>query len=94
MFAVFDENKSWYLEDNIKEYCSNPATVKRDDPKFYNSNVMHSEWDTEMNDRKSYMNLSTQCLLVLRRTCDQGIVQRVSDPLTVPCGTGQKEEIS
>uniref|UniRef100_A0A8U8B4R9 Uncharacterized protein n=1 Tax=Geospiza parvula TaxID=87175 RepID=A0A8U8B4R9_GEOPR len=42
MFAVFDENKSWYLEDNIKEYCSNPATVKRDDPKFYNSNIMHT----------------------------------------------------
>lgn len=60
MFAVFDENKSWYLEDNIKEYCSNPATVKRDDPKFYNSNIMHSEWNTEMNNRNGYMNLSTQ----------------------------------
>ncbi|OXB83332.1 UNVERIFIED_CONTAM: hypothetical protein H355_001769 [Colinus virginianus] len=42
MFAVFDENKSWYLEDNIKDYCSNPATVRRDDPKFYNSNIMHT----------------------------------------------------
>ncbi|XP_010145333.1 PREDICTED: coagulation factor V [Eurypyga helias] len=42
MFAVFDENKSWYLEDNIKDYCSNPASVKRDDPKFYNSNIMHT----------------------------------------------------
>uniref|UniRef100_A0A8B9SSC2 Coagulation factor V n=1 Tax=Anas platyrhynchos TaxID=8839 RepID=A0A8B9SSC2_ANAPL len=42
MFAVFDENKSWYIEDNIKEYCSSPATVKRDDPKFYNSNIMHT----------------------------------------------------
>ncbi|KAH0625018.1 hypothetical protein JD844_033026 [Phrynosoma platyrhinos] len=42
VFAVFDENKSWYLEDNIKEYCSNPSTVKRDDPKFYKSNVMHT----------------------------------------------------
>ncbi|XP_069723777.1 coagulation factor V [Phaenicophaeus curvirostris] len=42
MFAVFDENKSWYLEDNIKEYCSTPASVKRDDPKFYNSNIMHT----------------------------------------------------
>lgn len=43
MFAVFDENKSWYIEDNIKDYCSNPASVKRDDAKFYNSNIMHSE---------------------------------------------------
>ncbi|KFZ54561.1 Venom prothrombin activator pseutarin-C non-catalytic subunit, partial [Antrostomus carolinensis] len=42
MFAVFDENKSWYLEDNIKDYCSDPASVKRDDPKFYNSNIMHT----------------------------------------------------
>ncbi|KFR14606.1 Coagulation factor V, partial [Opisthocomus hoazin] len=42
VFAVFDENKSWYIEDNIKDYCSNPASVKRDDPKFYNSNIMHT----------------------------------------------------
>ncbi|XP_040516089.1 coagulation factor V isoform X2 [Gallus gallus] len=42
MFAVFDENKSWYIEDNIKDYCSNPASVRRDDPKFYNSNIMHT----------------------------------------------------
>ncbi|EMP34114.1 Coagulation factor V [Chelonia mydas] len=42
VFAVFDENKSWYLEDNIKEYCNNPSSVKRDDPKFYRSNVMHT----------------------------------------------------
>ncbi|KAM9019874.1 coagulation factor V [Ara ararauna] len=42
MFAVFNENKSWYIEDNIKDYCSNPGSVKRDDPKFYNSNIMHT----------------------------------------------------
>ncbi|XP_053166904.1 coagulation factor V isoform X2 [Hemicordylus capensis] len=42
VFAVFDENKSWYLEDNIREYCRNPSAVKRDDPKFYKSNVMHT----------------------------------------------------
>ncbi|XP_066480793.1 coagulation factor V-like, partial [Tiliqua scincoides] len=42
VFAVFDENKSWYLEDNIKEYCSNPSAVKREDPKFYKSNIMHT----------------------------------------------------
>ncbi|KFQ15264.1 Coagulation factor V, partial [Leptosomus discolor] len=42
VFAVFDENKSWYIEDNIKDYCSHPASVKRDDPKFYNSNIMHT----------------------------------------------------
>uniref|UniRef100_A0A2K5DSE6 Coagulation factor V n=1 Tax=Aotus nancymaae TaxID=37293 RepID=A0A2K5DSE6_AOTNA len=40
VFAVFDENKSWYLEDNINKFCENPDEVKRDDPKFYESNVM------------------------------------------------------
>ena len=43
VFTVFDENQSWYLEDNIKEYSGSPSTVKKDDPKFYRSNVMHSE---------------------------------------------------
>ncbi|XP_035578326.1 coagulation factor V isoform X3 [Zalophus californianus] len=40
VFAVFDENKSWYIEDNIKKFCENPEKVKRDDPKFYESNIM------------------------------------------------------
>nr|XP_051714337.1 coagulation factor V isoform X2 [Oryctolagus cuniculus] len=40
VFAVFDENKSWYLEDNINKFCENPDEVKRDDPKFYASNIM------------------------------------------------------
>uniref|UniRef100_A0A2K6SJC6 Coagulation factor V n=1 Tax=Saimiri boliviensis boliviensis TaxID=39432 RepID=A0A2K6SJC6_SAIBB len=42
VFAVFDENKSWYLEDNINKFCENPDEVKRDDPNFYESNVMSS----------------------------------------------------
>ncbi|XP_033621853.1 coagulation factor V [Fukomys damarensis] len=40
VFAVFDENKSWYIEDNIHKFCENPDMVKRDDPKFYQSNIM------------------------------------------------------
>ncbi|KAI4536968.1 hypothetical protein MG293_013171 [Ovis ammon polii] len=40
VFAVFDENKSWYIEDNIYKFCENPEKVKRDDPKFYESNMM------------------------------------------------------
>nr|XP_005539992.2 coagulation factor V [Macaca fascicularis] len=40
VFAVFDENKSWYLEDNINKFCENPDELKRDDPKFYESNIM------------------------------------------------------
>ncbi|XP_054549465.1 coagulation factor V isoform X1 [Talpa occidentalis] len=40
VFAVFDENKSWYIEDNINKFCENPDKVNRDDPKFYESNIM------------------------------------------------------
>ncbi|XP_038613808.1 coagulation factor V-like [Tachyglossus aculeatus] len=40
VFAVFDENNSWYIEDNINKFCQDPASVKRDDPRFYESNVM------------------------------------------------------
>ncbi|KAG7331178.1 hypothetical protein KOW79_005147 [Hemibagrus wyckioides] len=42
MFAVFDENKSWYLNENILTFCGDPKTVKPDDPDFYKSNVMHT----------------------------------------------------
>ncbi|XP_062313084.1 coagulation factor V [Osmerus eperlanus] len=41
MFAIFDENRSWYLEDNIQSYCD-PKKVRKDDPDFYQSNVIHS----------------------------------------------------
>uniref|UniRef100_A0A8D1FE59 Coagulation factor V n=1 Tax=Sus scrofa TaxID=9823 RepID=A0A8D1FE59_PIG len=44
VFAVFDENKSWYIEDNIYKFCENPEKVKRDDPKFYESNIMSRTW--------------------------------------------------
>jgi len=42
MFAVFDENKSWYLEDNIQQF-SDRSKVNKADPDFYKSNVMHSK---------------------------------------------------
>uniref|UniRef100_A0A8C5N8D4 ferroxidase n=1 Tax=Gouania willdenowi TaxID=441366 RepID=A0A8C5N8D4_GOUWI len=41
MFAVFDENKSWYLEENIRQY-SDPSKVNMKDLDFYKSNVMHT----------------------------------------------------
>ncbi|XP_038613796.1 coagulation factor V [Tachyglossus aculeatus] len=40
VFAVFDENKSWYIKDNIDKLSQDPASIKRDDPRFYESNVM------------------------------------------------------
>ncbi|XP_077072743.1 coagulation factor V isoform X2 [Siphateles boraxobius] len=42
MFTVFDENKSWYHDENINTYCSDPKRVQIDDPEFYKSNVMHT----------------------------------------------------
>ncbi|XP_077393254.1 coagulation factor V isoform X2 [Festucalex cinctus] len=41
MFAVFDENKSWYLDDNIRQFCDR-SRVNKADPNFYKSNVMHT----------------------------------------------------
>ncbi|XP_062438293.1 ceruloplasmin isoform X1 [Rhea pennata] len=42
MFSVMDENLSWYLEDNIRTYCSDPSSVHKDDEDFQESNKMHS----------------------------------------------------
>ncbi|KAM4772613.1 ceruloplasmin [Rhinophrynus dorsalis] len=42
MATVFDENKSWYIDDNIKQFTQNPAKVNKEDPEFQESNMMHS----------------------------------------------------
>uniref|UniRef100_A0A8C2F9V6 ferroxidase n=1 Tax=Cyprinus carpio TaxID=7962 RepID=A0A8C2F9V6_CYPCA len=42
MFTVSDENLSWYLDENIKTYCTAPAKVNKDDEGFQESNKMHS----------------------------------------------------
>ncbi|XP_061647973.1 coagulation factor V isoform X2 [Phyllopteryx taeniolatus] len=41
MLAVFDENKSWYLDYNIRHFCDR-SRVNKADPNFYKSNVMHT----------------------------------------------------
>ncbi|KAM9804466.1 coagulation factor V [Neosynchiropus ocellatus] len=41
MFAVFDENKSWYFDENIRMFAD-PSRVNKEDPEFYKSNVMHT----------------------------------------------------
>ncbi|KAL3864948.1 hypothetical protein ACJMK2_006589 [Sinanodonta woodiana] len=40
MFSIMDENKSWYLQDNIKLF-SNPSTYNISSPDFVRSNQMH-----------------------------------------------------
>ncbi|XP_066498216.1 coagulation factor VIII [Hoplias malabaricus] len=42
IFSVFDENKSWYLEENIQNYSEDPSKVDRYDPRFYSSNIKYS----------------------------------------------------
>jgi len=42
MFAVMDENSSWYLGRNIETYTGRPSTLKSDDEEFVESNLMHS----------------------------------------------------
>uniref|UniRef100_A0A3P8Y2W5 ferroxidase n=1 Tax=Esox lucius TaxID=8010 RepID=A0A3P8Y2W5_ESOLU len=40
--TVFDENLSWYLDDNIKQFTKAPNTVNKEDEDFQESNKMHS----------------------------------------------------
>ncbi|XP_030304661.1 coagulation factor VIII isoform X1 [Calypte anna] len=42
LFSVFDENRSWYLEENIRRFCTDAAHVDTQDPYFYASNMMHT----------------------------------------------------
>ncbi|XP_045359274.1 ceruloplasmin isoform X2 [Leopardus geoffroyi] len=42
LFFVFDENESWYIDDNIKTYSEHPEKVNKDDEEFIESNKMHA----------------------------------------------------
>ncbi|XP_072573145.1 coagulation factor VIII [Paramormyrops kingsleyae] len=42
MFTVFDENQSWYIDENIQKYVEDPSKVDPTDPNFYRSNVMYN----------------------------------------------------
>lgn len=70
VFAMFDENKSWYIEDNINKFCENPDEVKRDDPKFYESNIMNSKSDPCFH--PSFPPWRSQCVFTQRQKCDDG----------------------
>lgn len=43
-FAVFDENRSWYINENIENYSQDPSKIDPNDPDFYSSNVIYSEF--------------------------------------------------
>ncbi|KAM4799039.1 hephaestin isoform X5 [Urocitellus parryii] len=42
LFSVVDENLSWHLDENIVTYCSDPASVDKEDEAFQDSNRMHA----------------------------------------------------
>lgn len=40
-FMIFNENKSWYFEENVNTYSSDPNNIDRNDELFDLSNQMH-----------------------------------------------------
>ncbi|KAM9385764.1 ceruloplasmin [Pholidichthys leucotaenia] len=42
LFMVFDENESWYLDENIRTHIRNPRANLKDDETFIESNKMHA----------------------------------------------------
>lgn len=41
MFTLVDENQSWYLDENIRHFCTEPDSVDKEDAVFQRSNKMH-----------------------------------------------------
>uniref|UniRef100_A0A4X2LK51 Coagulation factor VIII n=1 Tax=Vombatus ursinus TaxID=29139 RepID=A0A4X2LK51_VOMUR len=44
LFSIFDENRSWYLPENMQWLSLDAAEMHPQDPQFYASNVMYSTW--------------------------------------------------
>ncbi|XP_028260436.1 ceruloplasmin [Parambassis ranga] len=42
LFLVFDENESWYLDENIRTHIRSPRANLKDDETFIESNKMHA----------------------------------------------------
>ncbi|XP_008821338.1 hephaestin-like protein 1 [Nannospalax galili] len=42
MFTLVDENQSWYLDENIRHFCTDPNSVDKSDAVFQRSNKMHA----------------------------------------------------
>lgn len=43
LFMVFDENESWYLDENIRTHIKNPPKNLKESEDFVESNKMHGE---------------------------------------------------
>lgn len=46
IFAVFDENRSWYIDENMQKSSQNSRNTS--DPEFYDSNVIYSKFTSEL----------------------------------------------
>lgn len=55
MATVFDENLSWYLDENIKTFTTAPSTVNKEDDNFIESNKMHGVLETHVPQNPSEM---------------------------------------
>ncbi|XP_029459292.1 coagulation factor V [Rhinatrema bivittatum] len=42
LFAVFDENRSWHFEENLKKADKGASAIKQEDPYLYSSHVLHT----------------------------------------------------
>ncbi|XP_036271624.1 coagulation factor VIII isoform X1 [Pipistrellus kuhlii] len=42
LFSIFDENRSWYLTENMQRFLPDADGVQPQDPEFQVSNIMHS----------------------------------------------------
>ncbi|XP_027992232.2 coagulation factor VIII isoform X1 [Eptesicus fuscus] len=42
LFSIFDENRSWYLTENMQRFLPNADGMQPQDPEFQVSNIMHS----------------------------------------------------
>lgn len=43
LFMVYDENQSWYLDENIKKYLDADPNELMEDDDFLESNMMHGK---------------------------------------------------
>ncbi|XP_037683480.1 ceruloplasmin-like [Choloepus didactylus] len=42
LFMIFDENRSWFFDENINTYSPDPSNINREDGEFILSNQMHA----------------------------------------------------
>lgn len=57
LFMVFDETKSWYMEENIDRFCKPPCQVNRNDLLFKRSNKFNGMMNGLRNSPPSHIGM-------------------------------------